>query len=74
MKQFEYYLFKKKLINNVTYKVNIYWHKNWGALNFQLGHWKKKIGIPAGPWRKNVKLCPCIRLSQRIEKCIHLMT
>jgi len=40
----------KKKFNNVTYKVNVYWHKNW------LGPWKKNFGSPAGPWRKNVSL------------------
>jgi hypothetical protein len=55
MKHFECTTYLKKNNNNVAYKVTVYWHKNW------LGPWKKKFGSPAGPWRKNVKLCPWVK-------------
>ena len=57
MKHFEY-LFKNK-INNVTYKVNVYWHKNWlGPYTFSWAPGKKILGAQLAPGEKMLSVFP----------------
>jgi hypothetical protein len=58
---FEYYLLKNKLTMLHIRLTFIGIKTGWAPK--QLNPWKIFFGSPAGPWRKNVKLCPWFRVS-----------